>query len=250
MADSIKLPVIGPVNEKWVYVGGALVVGIVGYAWWTRGGKSAPSPAEDADFLAEDIAQGREPPPTVVGSESFDTSGASAIIDNNAEWYTAAVDYLSVTGGYDFTFTTLALGKFLARRTLTEQEANLVQAAKGAVGEPPQGGPWPIIRAGGPGTASGKLATPALRADAGSLAATNYLLRWTKIPGAAYYVVKRTTGGPVTSLPVVGTTYRTHALQRGRSYGYRVQAFSVTPGLASSDWSNEVRFTVSKAKAA
>lgn len=144
----VKMPVIGPVNRQWVMVGGALIVGIVGYAWWNRN-RSVPE-----EVLPEDIPQDREPPSTVVGTESFDPGEVSQIINTNTEWYTRAVEYLSNTGGYDFTFTTLTLGKYLARRQLTESEANLVQAAKGAVGEPPQGGPWPIIRAGAAGPPS------------------------------------------------------------------------------------------------
>jgi hypothetical protein len=142
MAEKIKLPVIGPTNKVWVFTGAALIAGFVGYAWWTR---SSGGPAAE-ELPEEAIPQDREPPLTVVGSESFDTGEVRAIINTNPEWYLAAVDYLSSTGGYDFTFVTLTLGKFLARRQLTEAEANLVQAAKGAVGEPPQGGPWPVIR--------------------------------------------------------------------------------------------------------
>lgn len=146
MAEKVKLPAIGQVDRRWVYIGGALIAGIVGYAWWTRA-RGMPG----TEPLAEDIPQDREPPPTIVGSEDFDTAEVRAIINTNPEWYTAAIDYLVTTGGFDFVFASVTLGKFLARRQLTEQEANLVQAAKGAVGEPPQGGPWPIIRATGPG---------------------------------------------------------------------------------------------------
>jgi hypothetical protein len=140
---SVKLPVIGDVKTPWIWFATALVVGIVGYAYWMRA-RGAEAPGE---VLPEDIPQDRQPPPTVVGAEDFDTGEVRAIINTNPEWYTAAVEYLVGTGGFDFTFTTVTLGKFLARRELTEAEANLVQAAKGAVGEPPQGGPWPIIRA-------------------------------------------------------------------------------------------------------
>ena len=158
MADTVKLPVIGPTDRRWVWAGGALIAGIVGYAWWNRSRTGAPA----AEVLPEDIPQDREPPPTVVGETSYDTGEVRAIINTNPEWYTAAIDYLVSTGGFDFTFAAVTLGKFLARRSLTEQEANLVQAAKGAVGEPPQGGPWPIIRSGpaGPSTApSGAVTT-------------------------------------------------------------------------------------------
>jgi hypothetical protein len=139
----VNLPVIGRINRNWVIAGGALIVGIVGYAYWNRN-RSVPISDEMAE---QDIPQDREPPPTVVGAQEYDTGEVRAIINTNPEWYTAAVDYLSSQGGYDFAFVTITLGKFLARRQLTEAEANLIQAAKGAVGEPPQGGPWPIIRA-------------------------------------------------------------------------------------------------------
>lgn len=149
MAETVKVPAIGPVNRRWVAVGGALVAGIVGYAWWNRSRSSTGVP----EVLPEDVPVDRVPPATVVGSEDFDTGEVRAIINTNAEWFTAAVDYLSTTGGFDFIFVSLTLGKFLSRRQLTEAEANLVQAAKGAVGDPPQGGPWPIIRTTAPGPA-------------------------------------------------------------------------------------------------
>jgi hypothetical protein len=153
----VKLPVIGPVNRQWVFIGTALIIGIVGYAWWSR----TRSVAEDTGgVLPEDIPEDRIPPPTTVGTQDFTSEEAQAIISTNVEWYTAAVDYLSGQGGYDFGFTTVTLGKFLARRQLSESEANLVQAAKGAVGEPPLGGPWPIIRATAPtATTPGKTTT-------------------------------------------------------------------------------------------
>jgi hypothetical protein len=155
MAETVKLPVIGPTKKNYVMIAGAVIVGFVGYAYWNRSRSAAPLTDEQ---IAEDIPQDREPPATVVGSQEFDDANVRAIINTNTEWYTAAVDYLSSTGGYDFTFTTITLGKFLARRQLTDAESNLVQAAKGAVGEPPQGGPWPIIRATAPGpTTAGKL---------------------------------------------------------------------------------------------
>jgi len=152
----IKLPAIGPVNRTWVIAGGAVVVGIVGYAYWNR----SRSPSIPDEMALEDIPQDREPPPTVVGAQEYDTGEVRAIINTNPEWYTAAVNYLSGEGGYDFGFVTVTLGKFLARRELSESEANLVQAAKGAVGEPPSGGPWPILRAGAQTpTTPGKITT-------------------------------------------------------------------------------------------
>jgi hypothetical protein len=252
MADTVKLPVIGPTDKRWVYIGGAVIAGMVGYAWWTR--RSTPAgDVGSGEILPEDVPQDRLPPATVVGEQNFDDANLRSIINTNPEWYTSAVDYLVSTGGYDFTFTSITLGKFLARRQLTEQEAQLVQAAKGAVGEPPQGGPWPILRgtAPGPSTSSNKLTAPVLRVSAGDPRNTNYALGWSKIPGAAYYLVQRFSGpGSPTSIAVIGTYRRTPALSRGGTYGYRVKAVSVTPGMHSSDWSNEVRFTISTRKVA
>ena len=243
MAETVKAPVVGSIDKRWVYMGGALIAGFVGYAWWTRG---RGTPAQEEDFLEEDIPQGREPPPTVVGSEDFDTNEVNAIINTNAEWYTAAVEYLVGTGGFDFTFTTLTLGKFLARRELTENEANLVQAAKGAVGEPPQGGPWPVIRTTAPTPStpgSDKLATPQLRVGIGNPRNTVYKLAWTKVPGATHYTVKRELpASKRTSRVVVGTTYNTAPLDRRWEYQYRVQAQAVSK--KPSDWSNPVNFKV------
>lgn len=243
MAEAVKLPVIGSVNRRWVYVGGAAIAGFVGYAWWTRA-RGEPAAAE---LDEEAIPQDREPPATIVGTEDFTSPEAAAIINTNAEWYTAAVEYLVGTGGFEFAFTTVTLGKFLARRELTEAEANLVQSAKGAFGEPPQGGPWPILRAVAPGpstpTPTAKLATPVLRYSAGDPRNTNYQLAWNKIAGATHYLVKREMGpGSPTYILVAGTSRRTPALRRNYTYQYRVQAQAV--GKPSSSWSNPVRFKV------
>lgn len=251
MANTVKLPVIGPTDQRWVMVGGALIAGIVGYAWWSRS-KALPGDVGTGEILPEDVPQDRLPPSTIVGEQNFDDENVRAIINTNPEWYTSAVDYLVSTGGYDFTFTSITLGKFLSRRTLTEQEANLVQAAKGAIGEPPQGGPWPIIRGTGEGasTSTNKLTTPSLRVNAGDPRNTNYGLGWNKVSGAAYYIVRRTVGpGSPTSVAVIGTSRRTPGLKAGSTYGYQVKAVSVTPGMQSSSWSTEVRFTVPGATA-
>lgn len=249
MAETVKLPVIGPVNRNWVYVGGALIVGIVGYAWWNRSTRGTSE--ESGELLPEDIPQDREPPPTVVGTQNFDDENVRAIINTNPEWYTAAVEYLSSTGGYDFTFVTITLGKFLARRELTGPEADLVQAAKGAVGEPPQGGPWPIIRqtAETPSTGATKLATPTLRAASPSGNRAN--LTWNKVTGASYYLIRRASGpGAPLTYASIGTTRTTPPLQRGKTYGYTVRAISMSAGIGSSDWSPVVSVLIPVRKAA
>jgi hypothetical protein len=196
MAETIKLPVIGPTDRRWVIAGGALIVGFVAYAWWTRAGGGAP----EEELTEEDIPQDRLPPPTVVGETSYDTDEVRAIINTNAEWYTAAVEYLVGTGGFEFAFTTITLGKFLARQALTQSEANLVQAAKGAVGEPPLGGPWPIILATAPGPTPTPTPTPGRPPQipiVGIIKLNRRTIRltWVKRAGIISYEVQRVPGG-------------------------------------------------------
>jgi hypothetical protein len=257
MPETVKLPGVGPVKKTWVYVGGALIVGIVGYAYFSRatgggGGEDLePSPGvipEDYGEFAED----RYPPPTSVGSGSVDDFGAGSIINTNTEWFAAALSGLA-DAGYEPLNVAATLGKFLSRQGLSADEKVVIQAAKGMVGEPPQGGPWPIIDQLPPpptttpppaGTPT-KLAAPVLRYSAGSAANTNYMLAWTRVDGAAYYILKRELGpGSPTSIGVIGLSRRTPPLKRRYTYQYRVRAISATPGKASSDWSSPVRFKV------
>jgi hypothetical protein len=91
---TVKLPGIGPVKTQWVWVGGALVVGIVGYAYWNRQRTiAAQTPLTDAELEAL-VPQDREPPATVVGAQNFDTLGAGQVISTNTGWFQAAIDYL------------------------------------------------------------------------------------------------------------------------------------------------------------
>jgi hypothetical protein len=186
MAETIKLPVLGPTKRGWVIAGGALIAGIVGYAWWNR---AKTGVAEEV--LPEDIPQDREPPPTVVGEENFDTGEVRAIINTNDEWVSAALERLA-NAGYDTLFALTTLGKYLARRPLTEAEANLVQSALGVAGTPPQGGPYPITREGasGPTTA---FAAPTVRARQTSRVSVT--ISWTPVPDATGYQVRRIRGG-------------------------------------------------------
>lgn len=255
MAETVKLPAIGPVKKQYVYIGGALIVGIVGYAWWTRAGTGGGGEVLEPEpgVIPEDYPAVGDLPGTVqVGTGAVDDFGAGSIINTNTEWFAAALSGLA-DAGYEPLNVAATLGKFLSRQGLSADEKVVIQAAKGMVGEPPQGGPWPIIDQLPPpptttpppaGTPT-KLAAPVLRASAGDPRNTNYALAWTKITGAAYYILKRELGpGSPTSVGVIGTSRRTPPLKRRYTYQYRVRAISATPGKASSDWSAPVRFKV------
>jgi hypothetical protein len=247
MADTIKLPALGNVKKQYVYIGGALVVGIVGYAYWTRaaGGAAEPGPAPlepTPEDYAASFTEGRDAPPTMVGSGSYDDFGAGQVISTNTEWFTAATSSL-VDAGYEPITVINTLGKFLQRKPLSTNEQVLVQAAKGFVGEPPLGGPWPIIGelpppASTPTPAANKLATPTgLRLTVNRRG--YFEIRWNAVPGAQYYTVK---GGGV-GHPRTGPVTATRKIGRGGApgnYTYWVRAHAA--GKTASDWSAPLHF--------
>lgn len=147
MSDAtVTLPGMGNVKREWLYVGGALVVGIVGYAWWRHRGQAAAAaaPVDPNSIPATDYTN----PEQYTGGNStgnYDTTGGT-VISTNDQWTQKAVSLLS-DSGFESQFVVTTLGKWLARQPLTQQEIELVQAAKAAAGDPPVGGPYPILSA-------------------------------------------------------------------------------------------------------
>src|SRR5215216_414316 len=104
---TMKIPGIGPVEKKWVYVGGAAVAGIVGYAYWNKT-RAENSEVEISDYTTEpDYAMDS-------GVDSYVNPGGSqapvnednlAAPTTNAEWSQQAKDIL-----IDLGFEPLAVG--------------------------------------------------------------------------------------------------------------------------------------------
>lgn len=147
MADTINVPGLGQTKATYVYVGGALVVGIVGYAWWKNAQASA-----NADFVGaspDDYATGEYDSP--LGNSGGNSTGDYDSTDpksitTNAQWTSFVVEKLS-TYGYEAGTVASAVGKYLARQGLTEAEISIVQQAIAVAGPPPVGGPYPITNA-------------------------------------------------------------------------------------------------------
>jgi hypothetical protein len=249
LAENVNVPAVGKVDRKWVIAGLGGVAAIVIYAYWRRAQAPEEDPAEEGD----EYAAGDEWSPdayigaTQPGGATYQPEETDTDVNTNAEWAQRVVDLLEGVG-YDRNLAAATIGKYLAGQPLTTTEKILVQAAIGLLGNPP-GGAIPIFSlptptTPTPTTPSGtKLATPRLSANAGDRRNTNYALSWTKVPGAAYYTLKRELGpGSPTSLNVVGTSRRTPALKRNYTYQYRIQAHG--PGKKPSDWSAPVRFKV------
>jgi hypothetical protein len=136
--SDVKLPVAGNIKKQYVLVGGALVVGIVGYAWMSRSRSSAAPVDSTADTSLPDPTL-----PTVTTTTVPDNAD---VISTNAQWTQRATEYLSGQG-FDGQFVAATLGKFLQRRALTPNEEAVALAALAAFGQPPVGGPYFVASA-------------------------------------------------------------------------------------------------------
>lgn len=175
-----------------VYVAGAATAGVVGWAWWTRAREDAGLAAAQKEI--DDSLPGPVAEPT--DTPGFDVVGGIAV-KTNAEWTREAVLWLQ-NNGIDATAASAAIGKFMARQTLTPAEASLVEQAVASTGPPPEGGPWPIIRA----TVPGPVTPTTLPAPTGLRAillrwngnTPIYRITWNAVSGAKDYHVRHVGG--------------------------------------------------------
>src|SRR6266545_1238965 len=130
MAETVKVPGAGPVKKTWVYVGGALLVGIVGYAWYKRARTPVIEPI-NPDALPEDRVPFTDAQVSA-GLGVSQTAGAPVTV---ADWVRQATDRLIELGG-DATLVASALGRYVTHQQLTTPEADLVRQAVGQFGYP------------------------------------------------------------------------------------------------------------------
>lgn len=134
----VDLPVIGEVESRWLWIGGAAVAGIVGYAWWarSRGGPIGADVTVDPATGAGEEGGGRPLSPPPGGTVDL-TEGT---ISTNEQWANRAVERLSEVG-YEPGFVATAVGKYLARQPLNPDEVDVVRTAWALIGRPPQSAP-------------------------------------------------------------------------------------------------------------
>ncbi len=137
MAEQVDTPGVGKIPKQWLYIGVAIVGGVLAYAWW-HNRQSTVEPI-NPDALPED----RIPPDTVeVGTQASESAGRPL---TNAEWAQTATDRM-LELGYDTVLVSSALGKYLQREPLTGDEASLIRTALGQIGPPPDGD-FPVLLA-------------------------------------------------------------------------------------------------------
>jgi hypothetical protein len=225
-----------------VYVAGAGTVGIVGYAWWSRG----RSDFEAQQKAIDDALPGPVPEPT--DEPGFDVIGGGGPPKTNADWNELAITRL-MNIGIDAVAAQAAIGKFLARRPLNAAEASLVEQAIAAAGFPPENQPWVIIRET-PGAVIPKptptpTGVPAAPRNMGVLpkAPGRVGIAWPKVTGATKYRYRWETatnrsGWTETTADHKDVIWR---FKKGTTFTARVQAGN------SKGWGGHVRGNLAKA---
>lgn len=183
MADTVSVPAVGDVKKKYVMISGALVAGIVGYAWWKRG---TAAPADVPAYTEEDVtADGVADTAGGSAGGSANSGGADhndeGVITSDSQWAQRASEILS--GAYDPAAVAEALGAYLTHQPLTTAQAAIVRAAIGQFGYPP-GGAYAVNTGGG--TNPSALTEPKsvhVRSKTGSM----ITLQWNPVAGASYY---------------------------------------------------------------
>jgi len=219
-------------DKRVLYAGGAAVVGIAAYAWWTRGGGGTPEGEPQFDEFGNPIA-GPTPgltEPQVMDSNLVTTVGTG--LRTNAEWTQAATDYLEGRG-YEAQVVLDAVQKFLRRQPLSPVEASIVGAAVASQGWPPEERPWTIIPASTvtppgptPPPAGVKPARPGpitgLR-SASTRTTINWV--WNAVPGATHYKVQVIAGNStIRNTTVKAPRAPISALRPGHPYRIYVRA--------------------------
>lgn len=195
----VTVPVVGKVDQRWLYAGGATIAGIVAYAWWTGSSEPEPGllPAPETEF---------EPPTVVDSNLDFRERDepTPGMPESNVEWLSMAREQGAALGFAD-TLVTTALQKYLAKQPLTVGEAAAVSAIVAILGTPPSGS-YPLIPTlpptnpphvpptTPPSTPTKVLGPPSsVRASGGR---ATLVASWSGVPGATGYQVRFVRGYP------------------------------------------------------
>lgn len=229
---TVDVPAVGRVKKQYVYVGGALVIGIVGYAYWQR---STAAPADipaytDADVTDEGVTD------TAGGAAGGSANSGGLNVDNSTtpdtdpEWVMMARDAL--TGVYDDAALATALGRYITHQSLTSAQADMVRAAIGSLGYPP-GGAYPLDTS--TGSTPSTLAAPTnLRVMAHD--SSSVTIAYDPVAGAEYYRAYRTGASTNVGSTDAGNHYiRISGLTPNTEYSFQIAAdtTSATPGPKS-----------------
>lgn len=114
--------------------------GFIAYRYLNRGERGiTPAPKTGTAAPTETAVEPGTTPP-ITGEKEGEEAQAPT---TNAQWGTLATDRL-VTMGWNGQTVSTIIGKYLHRLALSNTDADVLRAAIGQVGQPPENGPWPI----------------------------------------------------------------------------------------------------------
>lgn len=250
----VKIPGIGNVDQKWVWVGGALVVGVVGYAYIRQSRAASDDAIDDMDTddyttdeypygeaFATDYAYdggypsyggGYYPPPPVSGDPFQERDPI-----NDMEWVARVIEYLQSLG-VDGQTASLAVSKYRLKECLTGAQADIVRQAVGRWSVPPQSPNLTIIVCttpppGAPPPPTGGTPSSVLPAPGGlhptTVTRSSIRMAWSPVNGAVkynVYIYGTTTLGKVGT--VTSTTFTKSGIKPNRYVTFRVAAVDST----------------------
>lgn len=212
MSGEVKIPGIGPVKKGYAYAGVALVMGIVGYAYYRR--KNHPAAAADtpaattpdsstptSPYTQPSDGSGYSPYPAqqpyspygydIYGNPLPAPTGlyGGGAYTTNSAWAEAAEAALENTGLTLATAAT-AVTRVLGGLSVTSTQQGYFLQAVGTLGQPPQGYPKPI-HVVDPTTGGDHTGTPHKPSGlhAAHVDRTSIRLDWSAVTGATGYKV-------------------------------------------------------------
>jgi hypothetical protein len=241
LTGEVHVPGVGGVDKRVILgIGGAAVL-FIGWKWYAVRGADSYDPGTAADPGFE--GDGGELPSVAgavsptnsygsadasggAGTESYGFTGTT-----NSQWTQYAADRLSqASDTWSYATIATALGKFITNRALSTKEQEIVQAAIGLAGYPPEGS-HAIIPGG-----DAKITVAPTGVKVVSTTTTTAVLSWTAVAGAQSYRAYRsgastnvgTTDAPNTTMTISG-------LQPNTEYAFQIAADSMgdSPGPKS-----------------
>ncbi len=239
MPDTIKIPGIGPMDKKYAIIGAAGIAGFVGFAYYrsrsavtedtsttdttdtTATDSTAFDPAYDYSAYGDSGYSGGSPVyyPPYGSSQPVGTGNPTS----DPEWNQKAYETL-VDRGIESSAASHALSRFMANLCLTQQEADYVRQAIGAIGDTPQAHHTIQICPDAPGPPANTATTPTGFRVAGT-DKSGVSLSWTPVTGAQSYIIH--IGGGKLNHSIItrnASTYRFGALKKSTTYTFNIKA--------------------------
>lgn len=139
---TMNVPLVGEVEQKYVYAGGAVIAGILGYAYWTKSRTSNQS--EEYLVPIDELVQTGSSSTPGLPAANTPVPDPDTLPPGTADEWSRRVTAQLAELGYDPVFVSTTLGKYLGRQDLTQAEADLIRTAIAMVGYVPGTETYPI----------------------------------------------------------------------------------------------------------